>query len=414
MALEVFDVALRGHSTKEGFGSEAYNEAARATLDAVQSVVDALTDGKTGAYEACFTAEQGAFTALGARRISVSSKPLMDLPLPEAATIITGFTIHEIGHTVLTPTMSVLVQAKYGTQRLPHRVQNVIEDVRLEAYMTERHRGLVGVFDPTMEYVYKASAFPAGDLTYGQFRTIAERLNFVSAATRYRAYCTFGVDTETVTELAWWREWANVNGATTDDELMVRIEDALQHLHAPYSDEPEPEPEDEPGDEPGGESEGPTGYPGGTKPGTDEGESNDDSTEGDDESEPGDDTGTEGEDKPGDGGDEGGTEGGTDGDPKGDTKGDTKTDKDSGDSDTPATDPYRVGGGGQGTTPAADMDSDFDEDKAPKNFDDIASGDDDYMNKYRDQQTQNAVETERSSVKVNAGDFGTLKVHPNF
>ena len=107
MTLDVFTIKLGGESLPV-VDNETRGLVAVKVLDAIQTVVDVLTDNDGGkGWTVSFDPGLNAYTdrTSGRRAIVVSGKPLFDAkpgdPLDRIAAIMTGFAVHEVGHTKL-------------------------------------------------------------------------------------------------------------------------------------------------------------------------------------------------------------------------------------------------------------------------------------------------------------------------
>jgi len=426
VSLSIFDRRVGDGNLIWPRDQEAQAMLAIDVLDAVQTVVDVLVDGGD-TYRASFAPEATAHTDFGRRNIVVSSKPLREggRPLSDIIDIITGFVVHEVGHTKLDDELSELVAKEWPNKVVPQRLSNILQDVRLERFMVSRFPGLAGVFDPTFDWVAAQNPYTEAE-SYGV--RIAERVNFAGAVIRYRKYVTFATDATTQAELVWWEQWGDVAGSATNDEMLRLVREGIDHIHV-GADTSTPPPPTGPGPEgpvlppptttqPPTEAgpdddEGGCQFPGGSDPeGSDEPGDDADEPGGDDgsgDSEPDDTEGEgKGEDKPGGDSQGGGdTEGG--GDPD-----DTDTPVDP--FDRPTDDgPMGKGGGGDGgriaeATPD-DVDEGLEPDKLDKTMDELAEGS--YMEQAQDRRVQVLADQERGSERIKAGIYGTMKVRVN-
>ena len=460
MALDIFT-----HKVGEGHlvwptDPERQAELAVSMLDAVQTIVDVLVDeGVT--YSVGFADLGSAYTDYKRKRIVISAKPMMEggRTFDEVAAILTGFAVHEIGHTKLSAKAELV--AEWPTKVTPHRLANILEDVRLEDWTIRRFRGLTDVFVPTLDWVAKATC-PTHELTYG--KTVHDRLNFAGQAIRYEPFVTFGQDAETQSQLRWWREWGAVTADTTNAQLIELVREGIAHIKAGAEYEPEPPTTDEGGDGTPGQSDesDEDGEPNQGNPDADDqpteggdGDSDDDTEGGDGES---DETDTEGEDGDSNGdddeSDEDSDEGGsaTDADPldddgEADADGEGETTDSDGDStegdsddgepgdtdeDGPEGDQYHdgqmdegetldreetdspmgdgAGGSGKAIAPDSDEDEGLDKDKLDRTLDDLNDNEGDVQQQHEQAQLERNVQEERTTARIDAGAFGKMKV----
>lgn len=459
MTFEVFTQKLGDAPSVWPTDTDEQAELAVKVLDAVQVIVDVLVDEGVQ-YEASFAATGSAYTDHQRRRIAVSAKPLLEggRPLDEVAAIIAGFVVHEIGHTKEREReLGALLKAEWPGKVTPHRLSNILSDVRLEATAIARFAGLRDVFVPTMVWVAEATC-PTHDIAYG--KTLHERINFVGQAVRYAPFVSFAADEETQRQLRWWQEWGAVD-ATTDNETMLRlVREGIERIKQGAEYEPEPpvedgqgggSPDDEPSqgtpdddlDEPteGGDGEGEDadGEDGDTEGGDDDtegdadGDGNGDGEADDEDDESESEGGSETDAEPLDGTDAGGSaesddesDGeGEDGDTEGEAEdGESNGEAEGGDHvldgqlgegetlDREESDDENVGDGAGGSGKTIGQDSDVDEglveDKLDKTQDELTEGD--RMEQYRNEHLQQQVDEERSSSRIDAGAFGKMKV----
>ena len=437
MALDIFAQKL-GDLSKPPMQLHAQDEALGQTaltlLDCIQTVVDVMSDPKNGTgYKVSFAAGSSAYTSHKERVIVISAAPLLKAPkgtpLADIAAILTGFAVHEVGHTLRNITQKV--SAEWPGKQVPRTLGNIIEDVVLEAAVIERYAGFREVFRPTLVWVAKETC-PTFDIPWGT--TTGQRVNFIGQVLRYREFVTFASDAASQRELGWFTEWGKrISANTTATEAVELVREALARIHDHTNDEQpeqdEPEPEDGDGD-PGegkGNGEGKDGKPKDTDPSIPEDEPEDgESGEGKGESEESEDDGSpgpgesgdesgegEGEGSPGDSDEDGEGEGnGGEDSPDGpehdtdrtaDTTDEGRVDLDKGTNDTTG-----KGGTGQGVAEVGDPDDGFDPyADRPKSYDE-ASGKGD--GSYQDNIVDAAIATERATVRLDAKEHGTLRV----
>lgn len=434
MALDIFTKELG--DTNVIWPSDAESQALLGikVLDAVQMIVDVLADQGVQ-YKASFAVADTAYTDHTNRVITLTAKPMIEggRPLDEIARILTGFAVHEVGHTKERELeFSKAVRAEWPGKVTPHRLANILSDVRLEATTIARFAGLHDVFVDTMNWVAEATC-PSGKISYG--KTLHDRLNFVGQAVRYAPFVTFGQDPETQSQLRWWQDWGSVDADTDNEAMLRKVRDGIDHIRdgaeyepEPPVQEPPPGPDGQPGPQgegepqPGkGESKGnPTaGNPDDDFRETEDAKPDDDDTEGEANGESDDDT--EGEsDGDGDGDGESGksdgdgnpTEGGSDnggesteGEPNGGQLAEGETlDR----TETSEANEHGAGGSGKAIASNDNVDEGLDEDKLAKTQDQITEGG------WSEQRTgdylQQQIDTERRSVRIDAGRHGTMKV----
>ena len=431
MALDIFTQKLgdmsRPHLPSPGNDTDGVvGDVASKMLECVQTVVDVMTDPKTGTgYTVSFANGSSAYTDKGTKRIVISAKPLLDAPkgtpLADIAAILTGFAVHETGHT--TRSLTVAARAKWPDKQVPKVLANIVEDVILEAAIVKRYAGFREVFDPTFDWIAKETC-PTFPIPWGT--TTTSRLNFVGQVVRYSKYVTFASDEATQRELGWFTDWAKgITFDMSDSKAIAHIELALARIHD-HSNDPEPDTTEGEGDEEEGEGEDGEAEGEGNGKGKGKDPSTDQTLEEDDDST---DTGTEGGEGEGEDGD--GTEGG-DGESDGEGKGKGGTDTEGGDSegadtdgegeDTEggdagidtvnrkhggkgSTDGTGAGGSGQTIAEASDPDDGYNPVEREPSFDDLAHGD-----KYESAEVQAAVETERTTVRMDAKVHGKMRV----
>jgi len=275
--------ASEGDTSKSGLRADVV-EAGR-IVDAVQTVVNALTPPEGGRYVVGFADISTAATSIAERRIVVSSKPLRDLSLSmvEKAVVIATFAAHEIGHTLVTAPRKGRIAA-HNDKSGYHAVANLADDIILEPHMTDRYPILADAFEFTGLWVLRNTAKELPKVhRMRKDMTTAERFNVVLSATRYGDITDIvWADATTAAERDWCRAWRDRLIAlrltdhdgflATCDELWERIrseapeEEQPDEQPPPIIDEPEGNPgQDEDGDDesddgeddgPGGEDEG--------------------------------------------------------------------------------------------------------------------------------------------------------------
>jgi len=420
-------------------------------VDAAQTVVDVLTDEDGRGYRISFAPstdtglDNPAFTVMAERKIVVSPKVFEGQhPLPIIATVLTGLVSHEIGHTRTTPRLRRLREAKWPGKSLPVLVSTIFEDRRLELQMIRDFPGLAESFDVTLWWAAQSGPFASKVWAFDPADPLGDRVNFVIAASRYRPYIGgIATDQDSVDEAAWWLAlYESVNATTTDAQMMDTTVDALHRL---LDNRPEPPKEEPPVEEPPGPVCGPNGPgPEGPNPGPggpkgegegkggngvaddddtdpdgdpegddgDDGDPDDDDTEGGDDDGPGPDGGTDGPTGQGKGksGDGKADEGGTLDESKRHTDDDLEhVGEDLGKSDGSST------GTGQGSHEGRD-DAEFDKSvdshfspeergKVVNAIDDALTGTD-----RSGRNIENKIAEERTTQRVNEGEYGTLKV----
>jgi hypothetical protein len=459
MALDIFE-RLFGEETLPVLDDDSRPRIALGLLNAIQTVVNVIADDVNKGYAVTYSPTPSAFTEHGKRLISLSGKPLfgspVGTPLRDIAAVMTGFAVHEVGHTKRIGIIDA-VRAEWPGKVLPKTLGNIIEDVVLEERTVERYAGFRDVFAPTLEWVAEATC-PKHALVWEG--STGHKVNIVGQIVRYRPFVTFSDDAVTQAELRWWDEWtARIVFDLTPEGGVQMVRDALDHLASQREDvpdddggcefplpkgpdgglpdeedddkpkrEPKPgkgegEPTDEDGDTEGEDGDG-DDSDGGDTEGDDDGDGDGEDgdteggSEGDGDSEPDDDT--EGGNPGGDDDGEGDTEGEPEGEPEGgedpgEGKGETVTDGDEIDTadrpilDAGTNDTEGGGGSGEGiseATPEDDVDAGLDETELSESFDDLSHSD----NGYRDQRLDTEVEVERTTTRVDAGAHGKMKI----
>jgi len=442
MALDVFTQKL-GEEKMPRLDADNTGLVAVQMLDAVQTVVDVLTDNDGGSgWKVGFDPTVNAYTDRSARRqIVVSVKPLLDAKpgdsLADVAAIMTGFAVHEVGHTKLD--FFTAVNKRWPGKSLPKVITNIIEDVVLELRTVERFPGFAdhgdgNVFRPTLEWVAKQTC-PTYPLKWKG--STGHKVNVVGQILRYKEFVTFSDDKATAEAVEWVERWAEaITPALGPSGCVSLVSDLLDYMKATLADEAADEPEPTP-DLP----DFPSGDTGQTIPNEDddtEGDDGDGDSDGDDEGDDGGSAtdapnidGDEGEgngeadsDEDGDDGDGGSTEGESDED------GDGEGTDDGGEADGPgkgdgndadtlnrvdlekgAQDGSGKGGSGQGVAEASDDEGDpdegFDEADLDDTFDEVANPD---GNGYQQHRIATAEADERVTTRMDAGAHGKMRV----
>ena len=427
MVLDVFTQKL-GDGVMPRLDADNTGLIAVQMLDAIQTVVNVLTDNDGGkGWSVSYDPTLNAYTdRSAARRIVVSVKPLLDASpgdsLVKVASIMTGFAVHEIGHTKLN--FYDAISKRWPGKDLPKVLGNIIEDVVLEMRTVERFPGFAdngegNVFRPTLEWVADLTS-PKTPLKWGG--STGHKVNVVGQIVRYREFTTYADDAATQAALTWVEAWAQgITPALGPSGCVELISDLLDYMKASLRDEEtQPEPPVETPDFPSG-NEGPS-IPDEDEPpttdGGDDGQPGDGNGEAEDDDEDGETEGPGGSDGE-DGEDEGPTtDGGEDG---GDDTGEGKGEGRSGDgndadtmdrttADAGANDGPGSGGTGQAVadTEGEDLDAadlDFDKSEVADSFDDMSKPEG-----YEQHRISDAEQEERVTTRVDAGAFGTMRV----
>jgi hypothetical protein len=446
MTLDVFTQKLGGE-TMPRLDADNTGLVAVQMLDAIQTVVNVLTDNDGGkGWSVSYDPTLNAYTdRSAARRIVVSVKPLLDAkpgdPLTGVAAIMTGFAVHEIGHTKLN--FYDAISKRWPGKDLPKVLGNIIEDVVLEMRTVERFPGFAdhgegNVFRPTLEWVAKLTS-PKTPLAWKG--STGHKVNVVGQIVRYREFVTF--TDEAMPHVEWVERWAEgITPQLTPSGCVALISDLLDYMKASLEDET-PEPPVPPIDLP----EPPVGTGGQTIPNEDD--DDEPPTEGGDDGEPGDGDGDgdgggngeaddEDDDSDDDDSDGGSTEGDDDEDEDGEGEpfeSDPDDDEDGGSTDGGSEDgPGRDGDGndadtlnrteggdgvndgpGSGGTGQSVADSkgedldaadlDFDKSEVADSFDDLSKPEG-----YEQHRISDAEQEERVTTRVDAGAFGKMRV----
>jgi hypothetical protein len=244
------------------------NEVLAEALDAVQTVVDALTDGEGGRYRVSFSDanHQAGVTSFTHKTVVVTPKPFFDnkLKLAQAVEVVTGLSTHEIGHILYTKDQAQRLMTEHykvlGTyNQTLQQVANVAEDLRLEFRMKRDYPGIAGSFRVLGEWIARtysgAGVLPPKRFTF-ETMSLTERINFMITATRYAYAFKWRADRETRRERSFWHGWSRrAEAVVTDADLIAVIDEGVEHLgtYEPQVDEPEPseESQDEPEPQPG-------------------------------------------------------------------------------------------------------------------------------------------------------------------
>jgi hypothetical protein len=394
-------------------------------LDAIQTVVDVLTDNDGGkGWSVGFDPAVNAYTDRSEkRRIVVSVKPMLDAkpgePLSKVAAIMTGFAVHEVGHTKLNY-FSAIVKRWPGAT-LPKVLGNIIEDVVLELRTVDRYPGFAdhgngNVFRPTLEWVADLTC-PKTPLKWSG--STGHRVNIVGQIIRYREFVTFSNDPVTDAAVEWVERWAK--GITVDltpSGCVDLIADMLAYLKATTEPEAPTPPVESPLPPQGGGQTLPDEDDADTEGDDGDGDGEDADGEADDDGDDGEGNGeAEGEgEAEGSGSDDG--DGDADGDTEGEGEGEGSTRSgDGNDADTQnrvdapkgANDGPGKGGSGQAVSEAGDEgdpDEGFDEADLDESFDKLAKPE----RTYDQNRIATAEADERVTTRLDAGAFGKMRV----
>lgn len=193
----------------------------------VQSFVNAFA--RDGVYKVHFDPNvQTAGTEYKTRRVVITPAPILDTDLTpvEAGRVLTGLAVHEISHPRFGKHTHNASRKVWPNSPTAHKLQNLLDDVRIERRFTDQYPGYAGVFRPTLDYVGRGTVARNGG------RKITARLddplNLAVMAVRYPEFADFtGVEHE----LDWWTRWAARYTANDTAKLFVAgIRAALKHI----------------------------------------------------------------------------------------------------------------------------------------------------------------------------------------
>jgi hypothetical protein len=423
MSLDIFDIKLGKDAVMPRLDADNTGIVAVQVLDAIQTVVNVLTDNDgQGGWTVGFDPTMNAYTERtgGKRNIVVSVKPLLDAkpgtPLVNITKVMTGFAVHEVGHTKLNFFEAIV--KRWPGKQLPIVLGNIIEDVVLEQRTVLRYDGFAdhgegNIFRPTLEWVAEQTC-PKTPLKWSG--STGHKVNVTGQMVRYRDFVTFAGDEATQNALDFVETWmVGITPDLTPSGCVALIEALLDYIHAePETPEtPEPEP---PIDFPKGPTTGPTipnedddeTEPEPPTEGGDDGEGNPEGGDGDgddDDTEPG--TEGDGDAEPDDDGQPGGDD---DGEGKGDGPGrsgdgndadhEARTESDKGTNDGPG-----KGGSGQSVS-ESDPDNGFDPADLDPSFDEVAKPE----HTYEQTNVARAESDERVTTRLDAGIHGKMRV----
>jgi hypothetical protein len=362
----------------------------------------------------------------------VSVKPMLDAkpgtPLAKVAAVMTGFTVHEIGHTKLD--FYTAIEKRWPKKHLPKVLGNIIEDVVLEQRTVAKYPGFAdhgdgNIFRPTLEWMADLTC-PKTPLVWKG--STGHKVNIVGQVLRYREFVTFGNDAETQAALNFVEQWATgITAALGPSGCVTLIEELLAYMKATKEQEtPEPPvppttecefpfgnggqqeiPDEDDDDTEGGDTDGEGGEDGEDgQPGGGNGEAEDGDEDGDTEGE-GEGDGDGSDDGDGDGDDT--TEGG-EGEGEGARSGDGN-DADHGNrTEAPkgTNDGDGKGGSGQSVSEAGDegdVDDGFDEADLDKTLDEVSKPEG-----YEQNRIATAEADERVTTRMDAGAHGKMRV----
>jgi hypothetical protein len=332
MALRVFEDTFGRRKVSRGrfvkTKTSAQEEYLIAVAGAVQSVVDTFRDPRTGDRFVVTTGPKAeAYSVPGEQVIRISHKPLFDksLRIATACTVMTGMTLHEVGHTLYTFPYLDAVKAAFGSpdpqgygyrdqpsngDKLAYSVMNIGDDALLESRFARRFPIARDCFPTMLHWVAIQTGMMGQRVSWDQGdgkQALVNRVNFLTYATRYPWVARWATDGITRAERSYWQDWSRRYIATEDEDIEARIvltREALDKLRNPQRDEPPVEPPK--GEEPPGGCKFPVGPPPPKGEGDDDedGEDTSETNPGDDFDDEDGDEDEDGETNPGGGSDE--------------------------------------------------------------------------------------------------------------
>lgn len=219
-------------------------------LDAVQSIIGALTHPEGGRFVATFNEAIGGGITNG-RSVQVTSKPLFDprLRLADACTVIAGLAVHEVGHIHLGGQAKRIAEKHWPGSQTMQTVANVLDDVRIDVRTRQRFPGMAPTIRPVRRYMAVNADWAEDTVRFSEDMDLSARLNFAIRSLFYAPYLKWVGNTATRAERTWWQAWGERFGvALTDEEVLAGLITALQRI-TPPPPPPEPEPEDSDGDD---------------------------------------------------------------------------------------------------------------------------------------------------------------------
>lgn len=239
MSLSIYADTFGKRNTPNGRLTDGQKaDLATESLDAVQTVVDVLTDQHGRRFTVAFSPKVEALTDSARHIIVISSRPLFTkgLSLRHVVEVLTGLTAHEVGH-VLIDSRGLIdaVRAKYPDSSLALRLANLIDDIVLERYMQHQYPGIGGAFVPTLRYVGRATIpESAKPFRHNPTQNKTYRFNFALAATRYAFVARWLADDATRRERAWWTDWSDRYADDTSiASRLAAVVEAIERLRLP-------------------------------------------------------------------------------------------------------------------------------------------------------------------------------------
>ncbi len=214
-------------------------------LDAVQSIVGALTHPEGGRFVATFDDTVGGGLTNG-RDIRVTSKPLFDqrLKMADACTVLAGLAVHEIGHVHLGHQAKTVAGRYWPGSKTMLALANIVDDVRIDERTRSRFPGMAPTIRPVRQYLaLNADMGDMPPLNAVDATSLSDKVNLAITALFYAPYRKWTANDATRAERRWWQAWGERAAvAHTDAEVLRVLAAALTRVT------PEPEPQDEPGE----------------------------------------------------------------------------------------------------------------------------------------------------------------------
>ena len=189
----------------------------------VQSFVETFADADGKPFAVSFSAGvKTAGTDFDARQIVVSPAPVFDpsIDSAKAAQILTAMACHEASHVKYGTRIERPLKAAFGAHdRVPYRLSNILEDVRIERRFGSDYPGYSQIFKPALRYVAETELKAAGVKLHRP--SVVKPVDIAGAAIRYPEFCDWS-DPIVARERDWWQAWAarwGAAGISTKDHI---------------------------------------------------------------------------------------------------------------------------------------------------------------------------------------------------
>ena len=233
----------RGWSSSNGSDTKLalVLQAVRTTIRVVDDTVPPLS--------VSWASDDRSYTDFKGHKIVINAAPVQDAAIEDgqAIDITTGFALHEAAHSQYSrePYGHLLEPEPLRPMKIAGMLLNFVEDIRIEAAVSEQYPGFTGYFEKSLEWAWKMSQ-PYLPKQWGP--TLGDKMNGILAMIRFPEGPATLTDPSFADETPWWINWRDeylagkVNARTTiargldrlaeDEETKKEMEAMADHEKA--------------------------------------------------------------------------------------------------------------------------------------------------------------------------------------